>query len=324
MARPLPDPGKLSFIMSARPTSLGSEGFYKTLLDSLFDAVFTVDSHGTITYWNESCSRLTGYTTAEMVGQNYSSTPLAYAEEHEDSQSGGIQIVMETGMPGTWKGYLRRKNGQRIPIESHVSPLRNNQGEAVGAVEIFRDISAHVSLEQAHQQVLQMSRKDLLTGLYNRAAISELLKAEIERSRRYRQPLSAIMIDIDHFKRINDRYGHDAGDKVLAKIGAILAHNLRKPDVVGRWGGEEFLIVTPGSDSQAAATLAERLRGFIKAIPEDDTPERITATFGIAQHQAHQNHDQLLYVADQALYRGKDSGRDRVTIGVAETSTVIA
>jgi diguanylate cyclase (GGDEF)-like protein len=254
-----------------------------------------------------------------MVGQPYGHTPLAQGAEPETaSPTAGIRIVMETGMPGTWKGYLRRKNGQRVPIESHVSPLRDENGGIVGAVEIFRDVSAHVALQQAHQQVLMMSRRDLLTGLANRAAISELLKAEIERSRRYRQSLAAVMVDIDHFKRINDRYGHDAGDKVLAKIGAILAHNLRKPDVVGRWGGEEFLIVTPGSDAEAAAQLAERIRVLIKAINPDEAPEPITATFGVAQHRSEQSHDQMLYVADMALYKGKNAGRDRVIIGRPE------
>ena len=308
--------------------------FYKTLLDCLFDAVYTVDNEGCIIYWNESCERITGYSSEEILGQQYNIGPLVFAEDPEtqipdeevsdessvNSDTGrdsGIQIVLETGMPGTWKGYVRRKNGQRIPIESHISPIRDAEGTITGAVEVFRDISVRVALEDAHRQVLQMSRKDLLTALFNRAAINELLKTEIERSSRYDQPLSVIMMDIDLFKRINDRYGHDVGDKVLAKMGAILQHNLRKPDTAGRWGGEEFLIVAPGSDNISAAQLAERLRQYIKDIPQGQVPEPITASFGVSQLQRNQGIDKLIYVADMALYRAKNSGRDKVIVGSA-------
>ena len=163
-----------------------------------------------------------------------------------------------------------------------------------------------------------MSRKDQLTGLYNRSAISDLFKAELDRSCRYNQPFSVVMVDIDFFKRINDRYGHDAGDRVLAKMGSILSFNLRKPDAVGRWGGEEFLIIAPGSDARAASHLAERIRKIINEIPETDVPERITASFGVAQLQPNQSHDQLIFVADKALYQAKNNGRDRVEIGSVE------
>jgi len=292
--------------------------FYKTLLDCLFDAVYTVDAEGVISYWNNTCARITGYSPIEMVGQSYQNTSLAYSEPgdlHGSKQPSGIEIVLETGMSGTWKGHVRRKNGQRIPIQSHISALRNEQGQITGAVEVFRDISAHVALEEAHRQVLQMSRRDQLTGLFNRAAISELLKAEIERSRRYDQPLSVIMVDIDFFKRINDRYGHDAGDRVLTEIGSLFTHNLRQPDVIGRWGGEEFLIIAPGSDDISAAQLAQRMRLYIKEIPPTNIPEPITASFGLSQLQHDQSHDELLYVADMALYKAKRTGRDRVIVG---------
>lgn len=309
-------------MMKASVKELFTGDFYKALLDSVFDAVYTVDKTGRILYWNDSCARITGYSTDEMIGQLYSETPFASYEENFglDGRPSGVEIVLRTSMPGTWKGFVRRKNGQRIPVESHISPIRNDQGDTIGVVEVFRDISSHVALEQAHQEVLRMARKDQLTGLYNRTAISELLKAEIERNSRYDQPLSVVMVDIDHFKRINDRYGHDAGDKVLARIGGIFTFNLRKPDAVGRWGGEEFLIIAPGNNASAAQQLAQRLRVFIKEIPLGQLPEVITASFGVAQLAEQQTMDQLLLVADKAMYKAKNAGRDRVEIGLAHDS----
>jgi len=309
---------KKDLIVTILPTQTLEQNFYKTLLDSLFDAVYTVDNDGIITYWNESCARITGYAASEMVGQHYLKTFFPDQErliEGEEKKPGGIEIVLKTAMPGTWKGFIRRKNGQRVPIESHISVLPDEQGRTIGAVEIFRDNSARLALEDAHRQLLHMSRRDQLTGLYNRSAISEFLKAEIGRSRRYLQPLSVVMVDIDHFKRINDIYGHDAGDKVLAKISCILSHNLRQPDQVGRWGGEEFLIIAPGSDAHNAQHLAERIRTFVREIPLPEVPETITASFGVSQLFDKQSQDNLLYTADMALYQAKRTGRDKVVIG---------
>lgn len=298
-----------------------AEEFYKTLLDNLFDAVYTVDKDGTISYWNQSCIRLTGYSAKEMVGQHYKQAPFFYRTKEQQEQEdllSGIGIVLETGMEGKWKGYIQRKNGQRLPVESHVSALRGEGGEIICAVEVFRDISAYISLEDAHRQLLHVSRQDHLTGLFNRAAIGELLKAEVERSRRYQQKLSVVLVDIDRFKRVNDRYGHDMGDLVLSKIGAVLKHNLRQPDAVGRWGGEEFLIVAPGSDDEAAEKMAQRMREYIKKINDTNLPEGITASFGVAQLKPQLGTDQLLYIADMALYEAKNCGRDRVVIGSEE------
>ena len=129
------------------------------------------------------------------------------------------------------------------------------------------------------------------------------------------------MVDIDHFKRVNDRYGHDAGDKVLARIGSVLSHNLRQPDAVGRWGGEEFLVIVPNNGAEAAAFLAERIREFIKTNPIEEVSGPVTASFGVAQLRPQQGADQLLYQADMALYQAKNNGRDRVVIASDDMET---
>ncbi len=289
---------------------LSTENIYKNLLDSIFDAVLSIDLSEKIVYWNSSATRLTGYSCNDVIGQNYKNSYFLGQEESGYAQ--GIEMVMRTGMPGSWKGYIYRKNGQRIPIESKISPVFDQNKQIIGIIEVFRDISAHIALEQAHKQTLQTSRKDLLTGLYNRAATAEILKAEIERASRYQQPISLIMADIDYFKSINDDFGHDAGDKVLASVAAVLTHNLRSPDIAGRWGGEEFLIITPNSSEEQAGQLAQRLKDYIANIPENIIPRNITASFGIAQLENNQNNDKLIYQADMALYQAKNTGRNKI------------
>lgn len=293
------------------------QSFYKCLLDSLFDAVFAVNAEGIIVYWNASCSRLTGYQLEEMLGQDFYKTPISREDkeaEHYAPYRKGLQIALESGMPGTWKGYIRRKNGQRLPIESHISPWRDESGSILGAIEIFRDSSAQIALEHSHMEALNISQRDSLTGLYSRAAITALLKAEMERSKRYHQPLSVVMIDLDHFKRINDQFGHDAGDKVLQQIGSMLLSNTREPDVAGRWGGEEFLLITPGSDAAAAVAMADRLRLFIEEINIAEIPARFSASFGAGQFQDNETRDSLLSRVDQCLYQAKEQGRNRVVV----------
>lgn len=156
-----------------------------------------------------------------------------------------------------------------------------------------------------------LSRTDRLTGISNRRKLEEALQTEILRARRYGKPFSVIMLDVDHFKDINDAFGHHAGDTVLSSIAGKLATRARETDVVGRWGGEEFLIVCPESSLKVATALAERLR---EEFSEGTFPEagRVTSSFGVASFRTGDDMDSLILRADVALYQAKDKGRNRV------------
>ncbi len=168
------------------------------------------------------------------------------------------------------------------------------------------------------ERLRELSVLDGLTRLFNRRAIFERLSEEIERARRYRQPLSIVICDLDHFKRVNDRFGHLVGDAVLREGSAVLRRSLRTTDLLGRYGGEEFLAVLPQVDLEAARQAAERLRRDLAAHPLEiaDMPEqRITASFGVAalsELGAKPAADELVAVADRRLYEAKAAGRDRV------------
>jgi len=159
---------------------------------------------------------------------------------------------------------------------------------------------------------------DGLTHLLNRHALEPRLKDEFQRAQRYQQPLSVLMLDIDHFKRVNDTYGHLGGDACLINLSAMLRKNARKQDIVARFGGEEFVLVLPHTEAEPAAMLAERIRSKMEhlCIAYDGQDICCTVSVGIATIAEHiVDEKMLLELADQALYEAKESGRNRVCIG---------
>ncbi len=167
---------------------------------------------------------------------------------------------------------------------------------------------------RAETEVRQQARTDSLTGLANRRALDEAMANAIAASRRSGRPFAVVMADVDHFKSVNDSFGHAAGDKILADFAARLRGALRAPDSAFRYGGEEFCLLLPDTDVAGAQTLADRARAQV-ALPADGLMHRLTASFGIAVWQGGDAADELFGRADRALYRAKSSGRDRVEIG---------
>jgi len=162
----------------------------------------------------------------------------------------------------------------------------------------------------------QLSTTDPLTGLRNRRYLTEVLSVEFLRAKRYHTPLSVVMADIDHFKTVNDRYGHAVGDSVLEAVGGILRRRLRGSDYGGRYGGEEFLMVLANSEAEGAAVFAERLRQEVEATElgaESGSSISVTVSVGVATlAQDHQTPGDLVSHADEAMYRAKQAGRNRV------------
>lgn len=160
----------------------------------------------------------------------------------------------------------------------------------------------------AEEQVA--SGTDALTGLLNRRGLFRAFDAEAERARRYGHPLAVILFDLDHFKQINDRLGHAVGDRVLRTVGEEVRRCLRPADVLGRWGGEEFVVVLPETALSGAVEVAERLRYLVSGLRSDAGP--LTASFGVAQYASADNLGELIRRADRALYEAKRAGRNRV------------
>jgi len=186
----------------------------------------------------------------------------------------------------------------------------------------LRILNLETDLKQASSLMEEMALHDSLTGLYNRRAIYQHLDAELNRASRENRPLSLIMLDIDYFKSINDRYGHLTGDRMLIKVAEVARQTVRSYDWVGRWGGDEFLIILPGAGSSCATKISERILAQLAALHEpmpDGSELSFTASIGIYTYLGEKaGLDQLVQLADEALYQAKNSGRGRVVAKQAE------
>ncbi|MHB8067033.1 MAG: diguanylate cyclase [Desulfobaccales bacterium] len=167
-------------------------------------------------------------------------------------------------------------------------------------------------VEKAQAQIISMTRTDSLTGLANRRYFLEILDRAKAFAVRHQQPLALIMADLDHFKTVNDRFGHDAGDRLLKAFAKLLAYSVRKEDLPVRFGGEEFMLLLPGTDGQKAAVLAERLRQSLESLEIPEIDGRMTASFGVTQFLGEDTAETFIKRVDEALYEGKEKGRNMV------------
>jgi diguanylate cyclase (GGDEF)-like protein len=165
--------------------------------------------------------------------------------------------------------------------------------------------------QQAIKELEELSTTDPLTLVYNRRKFNELLESEIDRSKRYKTGLSIIMCDIDHFKKINDTFGHDVGDNALKIFSTKINENIREVDMLARWGGEEFMILMPNINADKASSVAEKLRKIIEAT-EIKTIESLTASFGVTHLNDEDTAESLIKRVDEAMYSAKKGGRNKV------------
>jgi diguanylate cyclase (GGDEF)-like protein/PAS domain S-box-containing protein len=289
---------------------------HKRMLDQLHEAVYFVDTTRCIRYWNEAAERLTGYQRDEVTGRLCFDHVLGHMDRsgcalcHRDCP---LVRSMVEGRAVSERLNLQHKEGRRILVEVRVTPVRNDNGCIIGAVEVFRDATSSVVVECAYRQVRQEADRDPLTGLANRRYLDRMLVQYLESLESAGQPLSLIMADLDHFKRINDTLGHEVGDTALVRFAKVLQDQCRPGELVARFGGEEFVVLVPSHPLETAVQIAERLRvSSAKASPEGLGSKQLTASFGAAEAIPGETSAQLLRRVDAALYRAKARGRNRV------------
>ena len=314
------DPNRLMAVLSdvteqeRRERQLrNTDAWLHAIMTNIADyALVSLDQRGRIAEWNDSIGRVTGH-GPEAVGQPYAlfspedaTIPMRQLDRLREADDNGWSLD---------EGMRRRADGSQFWASAMISPLPGrldgDNGEPAYCM-IIRDISDKREISQSLRQAAYC---DHLTGLSNRRAFFEAAELELVRNRKAPRPISLIMLDADHFKAINDNYGHPAGDAVLCRLAAAMRAVCRQVDVLARIGGEEFAVLLPSVGLEDALAVAERLRVQVERSPVLFQRQRIpcTISLGVAVlEDGMTGLDSLLARADQALYRAKRHGRNQV------------
>lgn len=281
-------------------------------LDESPDGILVVDAQNRIKTWNTRFLEIWRIPATIMEGRDGDSALAAVREQLEDADS-FVQRVNEL-----YSSLEEEEHGTRIPmkdgriLERYSRGLHGPEKAYWGRIWFYRDVTER---EQMTEKLIRASRTDPLTGAANRRAFMDALDDGCNRARRYGHSLSVLMMDMDHFKKINDRYGHAAGDAVLRQFVEVVSPELRASDCFARIGGEEFAVLLPESGLDAARGLAERLRRNVANLRFDgrDGDYGVTVSIGVAElNESDRTVDHLLTRADRCLYTAKHAGRNRV------------
>ncbi len=291
------------------------------ILDDVNDGVYLVDRDRRVTFWSRGAERLTGYSREQTIGRRCNDNLLRHVDEEGRPLCFGRCPLVETMGDSTQRErrvYFHHKEGQRIPVRVRTRALRNDQGEIIGGIETFSDATSQTDLTERLRSLEKLAMLDALTELPNRRFLDGTLDKRQSELSRYGWPWGVLLIDIDHFKRVNDTYGHDVGDAVLRMVAKTLAHSARVFDVVGRWGGEEFLVVLTNIDPAGLAVVAERMRMVVSTasleVEGQSKSLRATISIGGAVAEPDQSVAETLKLADERLYQAKENGRNRVVL----------
>lgn len=263
--------------------------------------VSRTDLNGKILYVSDAFCRAAEMTREELIGRTHN------VISHPDMDKEVYKELWETITWGNvWKGEIKNRSGKGSDywISATISPTYSKSGRINGYTAVCTDITVKKQMEK-------LSVTDPLTGLFNRLRLDSVFKKEIERCERYGCPLSVILIDVDGFKSINDSHGHQTGDIVLCEAAEVLRNNIRKTDTIGRWGGEEFLIICPETDMDGAFRLAEKLRSAV-ASHNFLVAGHVTCSIGVTAYEENATESIMMKSADLALYQAKHEGRNKV------------
>ena len=295
--------------------------FYKNLLEELHEGVYFVDNNRQITYWNQSAERITGYSSEEVVGTHCYDNLLVHVDDQGNNLCTGmcpLAKTIQTLEKFAGKVYLHHKKGHRVPVNIKTIPMQNPvTGEVEGGVEVFTDEKFPEDIEKRLLELEKLASNDELCGIANRRFMKEKIKMLVDLYKNYDMNFGLIFIDIDHFKSINDNYSHETGDRVLQMVSNTLLNNIRDTDMVGRWGGEEFVAVFTEIEPDILKKVVQRLRLLIEKsfISERDSTQLISVTASIGATVVRDNDtlDIIVERADKLMYESKKNGRNQIT-----------
>jgi len=289
-----------------------------SLFDELFEGAYCVDLNRVITLWNKGAEEITGFTAAEVIGKHCYDNIL----EHVD-QSGRqlcydgcpLNQTLEDGIIRKLDIFLHHKAGHRVPVSIKTIPLYDKE-EIKESLEFMVKTSS-INSEDEAEKYKSLAMKDHLTGLPNRRYIDTYLDLKMKEYKTFNLPFGIAFIDIDHFKVVNDTFGHDTGDEVLKMLARTYVNSTRGNDLIGRWGGEEFLAVFTNCQEKVLDSIINKIRMLVEhsTIKINDTELSVTISIGATMIKPDDTLESIIKRADALMYKSKEDGRNRCTLG---------
>ena len=285
-----------------------SEAKYRMFVETAIEGVASLDSEWRLTFVNHQFASMLGYTVEEMLGHPYET----FIAEDQQADAEAQKQIRTQGQDAVYERCFLRKDGARYWILVSAKTITDAQGQFIGSFGMCTDINER---KQNEYRLKQQATTDSLTGVLNRRYFLELSTREINRALRHNHPLSLALIDIDHFKHINDFYGHVLGDEALMAVTHILQQNIREKDIFARFGGDEFVLLLPETSIDQAQLILERLCSVLTSQSVDLSGRAVPITLSVGLASLANSTDAVEMVlerADRALYQAKETGRNRI------------
>lgn len=296
-----------------------SEELYRNILENIYEGVYFVDKNREITFWNKGAERITGFLAAEVTGQYCYANLLNHINEKGTAlclKGCPLHKTISDGLMREATVYLHHKIGHRVPVTVRTIAIYEGS-EIIGAVEVFTDDAERHALIKNVKRLNVLAMQDKLTGLPNRRYTEEFLSSKTDEFNKLGIQFAVAFIDIDHFKIFNTRYGHSTGDKVLKMVADTFSSNIRNTDLIGRWGGEEFIAVFSGIDEGQLYSITEKIRMLVETsiLRRENKDLHVTVSIGATLMRNEDTIEKVIERADELLYKSKGNGRNCVTIG---------
>lgn len=287
---------------------------YREVLKHVKEGVYFVDTDRKITFWNDYAEHITGFSASEILHKHCFDNILNHINDEGNElckQGCPLHKTIGDGIYREASVYLHHKNGYRVPVDIRIFPLYDN-GQIIGAIELFSDDKTPTALLNDIENLKVLALTDQLTNLANRRYLESILANKIKELEEFNTPFGIVMIDIDHFKTVNDTYGHDTGDMALQMASRSLLHAVRSSDVVGRWGGDEFLIIFSAVGIEQLEQIAERMRMLVEtsSVQREETNIHITISIGAVFVETPHSKEKIIQLADKLMYISKQKGRN--------------
>ncbi len=295
--------------------------FYKDILNSLQDGVYFLDRNRIITFWNRGAEEITGYSAEQVVGKSCRDNLLNHINEQGQqlcNRHCPMAATMLDGEPRDAYVYLHHAEGHRIPVQMRSTVIHDKDGNVIGSVETFNKGTSPEHTERRIRKLQQTAFLDPLTSIGNRRHLENRLKASLIVFRESRLPFGLLFCDIDYFKEFNDTFGHNQGDRVLRMVAQTLRSNIRESDTMGRWGGEEFLILVQNIEASSLLSLGEKLLNLVRQSHLTLIDKRtlaVSISIGGTLVRENDTIESFVDRADRLMYQSKANGRNRITIG---------